>query len=201
MIQLTEMFNMIGTDGCSDVATSMAMQGVEPEISIPIYDIFFLKLMPGQRSTFLAENIPEFNAIRTMANSCGAVAASINLLDMDILTLAGLIAIYTPNTGMNIFMKLGEVLTGDLEEEILNQLAGLAGIPIPPGAGMAFQMAGQIMETLFSTLVSSIQESAADYGVDVHEWDELPDYFCEIRDTGEMYQMAQYRQMMGGAIL
>lgn len=76
MIQLTEMFNMVGTDGCSDVATSLVMQGVEPEISIPIYDIFFLKLMPGQKSTFLAESIPEFNAIRQLSVHCGAVAAS-----------------------------------------------------------------------------------------------------------------------------
>lgn len=201
MIQLTEMFNMVGVNGCSDVATSMAMQGVEPEISIPIYEIFFLKLMPGQKSSFLAESIPEFNAIRHLSQSCGAVAASINLLDMDILTLAGLVAIYTPNTGMNIFMKLGEVLTGDLEEEILNQLAGLAGIEVPPGLGMVFNMAGDIMEILFNKMVDSIQESAEDMGVAVHEWEELAGYYCMLRDSGEMAQMYQYRSMFGGAIL
>lgn len=201
MIQLTEMFNMVGTDGCSDVATSLVMQGVEPEISIPIYDIFFLKLMPGQKSTFLAESIPEFNAIRQLSLHCGAVAASINLLDMDILTLAGLVAICTPNTGMNIFMKLGEILTGELEKEIIEQLSNLAGMPIPPVAGGAFKVAGSIVEHLFSMMVSSVQESAEENGVAIHDWEELAPYYNDLRESGEMAMMSEYRAAFGGAVL
>lgn len=202
MIDLSEAFGMIGQDGCVDVASSLGVQGCDPEISIPIYEIFFLKLLGGQKTQFLANSMGEFNAIRHMAQSCGAVAATINVLDMDILTLIGVLMIATPNTGMNVFIKLGDIITSELPAEIIEQVASTAGIPIPDGAlSSGIGLAQEVMQQVFDRLVDSIRDDLASNGINLQDWDYLPQYFTEIKESGEMAQMHHYRQQFGGMIL
>lgn len=201
MIQLSDVFSMIGTDGCEDVASSLGMQGTDPEISIPIYEIFYLKILPGENSGFLASSIAEYNAIRQLSQNCGGVAAAINLLDLDILTLIGVELIYTPNTGMNVFMKLGDVLTGELEEQVLAELAALAGIPTPDNSYTLTHMQGEIIEILFNKAIDYMQSDLESKGINLHHWEELPNYYNMTQETGEMAEMLRYRQMIGGLIL
>jgi hypothetical protein len=201
VIELSEVFNLVGTNGCYDVATSMMMQGCEPEVSIPIYEIFYLSIKMGESSSFLAGSISEFNAIRILAEKCGAVAATINLLDTDILTLLGCIMVATPNTGMHVFIKTGEIISDLIDPDTLNQLAELAGIEIPSGYSASAEALGKIIDFLFDRLMSILQDDLDNYGIYLHQFDELPQYFNTVRNSGEMEQMYRTRQMLGGAIL
>ena len=201
MIMLSEMFSMIGQGDCQDVATSLGMQGTEPEISIPIYEIFYLKLLGGQKANFLAGSIQEFNAIRQLAQTCGAVAATINLLDMDILTLVGLVAVATPRTGMNVFIKPGEAITGELEEEILTALSSLAGVDLPPLTHRAFNFSEKLVNTLFNRFIEQMNDDLRTNLIEIHQWSDFAPYFFSLRNSGEMEEMYRFRQMMGGVIL
>ena len=112
MIDISDCFSMIGTDGCMDVASSLGIQGIDPamqEISIPIYGPFFMKILIGQDSGFICDSIPEFTVVRQLNQNCGTVAIALNLMEMDILTLVGALLAFTPNTAMNCFLKLSAV--------------------------------------------------------------------------------------------
>jgi hypothetical protein len=129
------------------------------------------------------------------------VAATINLLDTDILTLLGCIMVATPNTGMHVFIKTGEIISDLIDPDTLNQLAELAGIEIPSGYSASAEALGKIIDFLFDRLMSILQDDLDNYGIYLHQFDELPQYFNTVRNSGEMEQMYRTRQMLGGAIL
>lgn len=201
MIHLSEAFGMIGNGQCCDVATSLALQGTNTAVSIPLYEIFFLKILPGEGTQFLVSSIPEYNIIRHLASSCGAVAATINLLDLDILTLVGTLLIYTPSSGMTVFTKLGDIVTEGIDEDMVNSLANLAGIPIPSFIPDLYSFAGELLETLYNRLVDMLSADLEQYNINLIQWDMLPDFYEELRDSGEMAQMAKIRQMVGAFTL
>ena len=206
MINLSECFKMIGVDGCNDVATSLAKQGTDVDISIPIYGPFFLHLLAGKKTNFLTSHISEFNAVRQMAATCGAVAAAVNLLEADMLTLLGVLMIYTPNTGMNVFVKNNIPDLLDLTEELAKAVVSLT--PLAVGAdhmtNMTFaqtEVLSKALDWLINLLIERLDEDMATNGINLRTWNELPDYYNYLKESGEMEQMARYREMIQAAIL
>lgn len=200
MIDLTDIFDMVGTDGCIDVATSLSMQGTDPSISIPIYEILYLRILPGELNGRLAGGLAEYNAIRRLAETCGAVSVQLNILDIDILELAGLLLIATPNTGMHAFAKLGSILVDDLPEEVILNVADAMNMPVPPGTSNLIHFAQDLIQSVFNMFVEKMEDSFSDYGVQLHQWEELPQYYAILRESGEMHEMGQYRMAFGGSI-
>lgn len=204
MIDMSECFNMIGTDGCMDVASSLGMQGIDPamqEISIPIYGPFFMKILIGQDCGFICDSIPEFTAIRQLNQNCGTVAITLNLLEMDILTLVGALLTFTPNTGMNCFLKLSAVDLANMSAELLSMISDAAGIPLPPGVNDGLvditEVAGDILQAVFDMLIDVLNNDLEEKGIALREWGELPDFYNTVKESGEMQEMRMYRQQIG----
>lgn len=200
MIGISDLFSMVGVNGCSDVATSLAMQGCDPEIDIPIYEVLYLKFMCGERTKGLADTIPEYNAIRRMSICCGAVAATLTIAGLDILELAGLICIFTPNTGMNVFLKLGEILVENISSDEVQLVLEAAHIPIPDFIEEAGALVGEALDTIFNMMISTMQDELGRFGIVLHQWNELPEYYSGIKASGEMQEMYNFRQTFGAAI-
>lgn len=204
MINLSECFSMIGTDGCMDVASSMGLQGIDPsmmDISIPVYGPFFMKVLIGQESGFICDSIQEFTAIRQLNKNCGTVAVTINLLEMDVLTLVGALLTFTPDTGMNCFLKLSAIDLVNMSAELISSIAGATGIPLPPGVtdGLVdiVEVAGDILQAVFDMLIEVLNNDLENKGITLREWEELPDFYNMIRESGEMQEMRMYRQEVG----
>lgn len=204
MIDISECFSMIGTDGCMDVASSLGMQGIDPlmqEISIPIYGPFFMKILIGQDCGFICDSIPEFTAIKNLNENCGTVAITLNLLEMDILTLVGALLTFTPNTGMNFFMKLSAVDLLNMTPDIVKMIANAAGIPIPDGVlnttETVLDFAGELLDKLFEMLMDYLDANLGSEGINLQEWDSLVDFYNDVLESGEMEQMRMYREQVG----
>jgi len=193
---------MIGENGCQDVATSLVMQGIDASISIPIYDIFYLTIKPANHAQFLCDSIQEFSMIRNLARNCGAVACTINILDIDILTLGGVLCIYTPNTGMNVFFKLGNIIVENLPDDIINEIVYLSGITIPEGViSFTLEFVMDAIQSLLDRLIDIMSNNLEEYNINLLHWEELPEYYNIIKESGEMIMMLQYRQGTGAVIL
>lgn len=201
MIQLSEVFSMIGVDGCSDVASSLAMQGSIPEVSIPIYEIFYLKFLSGEHTQFLASCLPEVNVLRQIAVSCGGVCCTINILDMDILTLLGALCVYTPNNGMCVFIKNNLPDLMNLTQDIAEMIASVVGVPLPPGSAITMDKLAEMIEFLVDKLIDKLQEDMSKFGINLLHWEELPNFYNSLRESGEMEEMHRYRAATGGATM
>lgn len=202
MIKLSDVFNMIGIDSCCDVATSLAMQGTTREISIPIFDIFYLKILPSSQTQFIANSIPEANALRQLAVNCGGVSCLINILDMDVLTLAGVLCIYTPNTGMNIFFKNNLPNLAELADNIIAEMVRLAGIPVDLDTGfVGNDVAVKAFNLLFNKLVELISTDSSNFGISFRNWGDLPEYYEMLRSSGEMGKMRHFREITHAALI
>lgn len=204
MIDISDCFSMIGTDGCMDVASSLGIQGIDPamqEISIPIYGPFFMKILIGQDSGFICDSIPEFTVVRQLNQNCGTVAIALNLMEMDILTLVGALLAFTPNTGMNCFLKLSAVDLVNMTPDIVKMIANAAGIPIPDGilntTETVLDFAGELLDKLFEMLVDYLDDSLGSKGINLQEWDSLVDFYNDVLESGEMAQMRMYREQVG----
>lgn len=208
MINMSECFKMIGTDGCMDVASSLGMQGVDQamqDISIPIYGPFFMKVLMGQDCGFICSSIQEFTAVRQLNQNCGTVAITLNLLEMDVLTLVGSLLTFTPDTGMNCFLKLSAIDLVNLSADMLNTIVDQTGVPLPPGVADGLvnitDVASDIIQSAFDTLISSLNDDLDNNGITLREWDELPDFYYTVKESGEMQEMRAYRQSVGACIL
>lgn len=205
---MSECFKMIGTDGCMDVASSLGMQGVDQamqDISIPIYGPFFMKVLMGQDCGFICSSIQEFTAVRQLNQNCGTVAITLNLLEMDVLTLVGSLLTFTPDTGMNCFLKLSAIDLVNLSADMLNTIVDQTGVPLPPGVADGLvnitDVASDIIQSAFDTLISSLNDDLDNNGITLREWDELPDFYYTVKESGEMQEMRAYRQSVGACIL
>lgn len=208
MINMSECFKMIGTDGCMDVASSLGMQGVDQamqDISIPIYGPFFMKVLMGQDCGFICSTIQEFTAIRQLNQNCGTVAITLNLLEMDALTLVGSLLTFTPDTGMNCFLKLSAIDLVNLSADMLNMIVDQTGVPLPPGVTDGLvditDVASDIIQSAFDILISSLNDDLDSNGITLREWNELPDFYYTVKESGEMQEMRAYRQSVGACIL
>lgn len=204
MIDMSECFKMIGTDGCMDVASSLGLQGVDQamqDISIPIYGPFFMKILIGQDCGFICGSIPEFTAVRQLNQNCGTVAVALNLMEMDILTLVGALLTFTPDTGMNCFLKLSAIDLANMSAELLSAIANATGIPLPDGVTEGLvdivEVAGEILQAVFDMLINVLSVDLDEKGITLREWEELPDFYNTIRESGEMQEMRMYRQEIG----
>ena len=203
MIGLSDVFGMIGQGDCSDVATSlrdMGTTGSSMEYSIPIYECFYLKFLPGGKTGFLCGNIQEYNVLRGLCMNCGAMACCINLLDQDILTLFGLFCLYTPNTGMTVFYKNNIPELVDMTEEIADQLANLAGIPFDLNYG-ALDLASEALDILINKFMEKLQEDLGQRGISLRSWDDIPAFDQEITQSGEKMRMFRFRKQTQAQIL
>lgn len=208
MINMSECFKMIGTDGCMDVASSLGMQGVDQtmqDISIPIYGPFFMKVLMGQDCGFICSTIQEFTAVRQLNQNCGTVAITLNLLEMDVLTLVGSLLTFTPDTGMNCFLKLSAIDLLNLSADMLSMIVDQTGIPLPSGVADGLvditDVASDIIQSAFDILISSLNEDLDSNGITLREWNELPDFYYTVKESGEMQEMRAYRQSVGACIL
>lgn len=208
MINMSECFKMIGTDGCMDVASSLGMQGVDQtmqDISIPIYGPFFMKVLMGQDCGFICSTIQEFTAVRQLNQNCGTVAITLNLLEMDALTLVGSLLTFTPDTGMNCFLKLSAIDLVNLSADMLNMIVDQTGVPLPPGVTDGLvditDVASDIIQSAFDILISSLNDDLDSNGITLREWNELPDFYYTVKESGEMQEMRAYRQSVGACIL
>ena len=208
MINMSECFKMIGTDGCMDVASSLGMQGVDQamqDISIPIYGPFFMKVLMGQDCGFICSTIQEFTAVRQLNQNCGTVAITLNLLEMDALTLVGSLLTFTPDTGMNCFLKLSAIDLVNLSADMLNMIVDQTGVPLPPGVADGLvditDVASDIIQSAFDILISSLLDDLDSNGITLRKWNELPDFYYTVKESGEMQEMRAYRQSVGACIL
>lgn len=208
MINMSECFKMIGTDGCMDVASSLGMQGVDQtmqDISIPIYGPFFMKVLMGQDCGFICSTIQEFTAVRQLNQNCGTVAITLNLLEMDVLTLVGSLLTFTPDTGMNCFLKLSAIDLVNLSADMLSMIVDQTGVPLPPGVADGLiditDVASDIIQSAFDILISSLNDDLDSNGITLREWNELPEFYYTVKESGEMQEMRAYRQSVGACIL
>lgn len=207
MIDMSECFNMIGTDGCMDVASSLVLQGVEPnidDISIPIYEVFFLNIKVGDNCGFICDSLEEYTTLQNLNKYCGSVTVTLNILDMDLLTLAGALLIYTPNTGMNVFVKMNALnLTEDMIE-LIPQIAEVSGIPIPDmvtdNLDIAEDFLNTALEALNERLIEILHEDLESNNINVMDWSDLPDFYVGLRNSGEITRMVNYRRQVSAAI-
>ena len=203
MINLSDCFSMVDNSNCYDVATSLGLQGIVPnsEISIPIYEIFYLKLLIGQESGFMSSNLAEFAALREICTRCGGITITLNIANMDALTLAGALLVSTPNTGMNVFIKLNAIDITDDTLSLVDNLADAVGIPVPnsirDNTDELTQFVEDALQTLFDRLISCLQDNMDEFGIGLHEWDELPDFYTDIKESGEMAELSNYRNSIG----
>ena len=202
MIGLSEMFNMVDMDTCVDPATSLRNMGTDLDLnlSIPIYEIFYLKLLPGGDTGFLCDNIIEYNMLRKLCVQCGAVACCINLLDMDILTLFGLLCVCTPNTGFTVFYKNNVPAITEMTEEIAEQLCELAGIPYDPNYG-ALDFANQALDFLINKCMENVNDDLQSKGINIMPWDDIPEFTEQVTQTGEAHRMYMYRKNTKAQVL
>lgn len=200
MIGISDIFSMVGCDGCIDVASSLALQGADGCIGIPIYDVFMLQILPGDSTASISESISEFNAIRELSECCGAISAKINILGIDILTLMGILAVSTPYTGMHVFVKLGDILVEQVPLELIAEVANSVGIPIPSGAVNLLGFAQDLIKSLLDTIIEKITDNLDVYGIQLHEWSDLPAYYNQVKGSGEMEEMMYYRQSTNAAL-
>ena len=200
MINLSEIFTGVGVQNgmCVDVATGLGMQGINQEISIPVYEVFYIKIMPVEKARVLCSSIPEFTALRNLSSHCGAVAITINIGDIDFLTLMGAMCIFTPGTGFNIFFKNNIVDLVNATEDIVEMLLSLSGLNIDLGMStMNIDIAAHALQILTDKLIEQLHDDFCDKGINVVDWSELPNLYNELKRTNEMNEMYRYRQANG----
>ncbi len=208
MINMSECFCMVGSNECIDVATSLGMQGINnsmPEISIPIYGSFFMKILIGQEYEVICDNIQQFGAIKDLNINCGTVAFTINLCRMDILTLACGVLTCTPSTGMNCFSRLCTVDVCNITPDILVLIAAEDGVLIPneiiEGMQDGTEFAVEILETLSENLADAIYTDMSSNDIGIQEFDNIWNFYRNVKDSGEMYFMRQHRELTGALVI
>lgn len=197
MINVSEIFSLCGTEGVPDVATSLAGQDIFGEISIPIFEGIYLKIIPNGELGFLCSNLQEAGILQHLGKSCGTVGITLNALNIDILTLMGCICTFTPRTGANVFFKNNIPDVAELAEDVVEELAGLSGIPFDPFGGVGnkylIDIASKALDIIFDRLIDTLEKDFRSCGIGIHHWEELEAFRNELIETGEMRWMQRMR--------
>lgn len=193
VIGVQDCFLGIMEGSATDVAQQLGIQGADINMSIPIYEIFFIKIQSGDDCRELAQNIREYQAIRKLCKCAGAVQLKLNVCDLDILTLMGLLCIYTPSTGMHVFAKLGGPALDMITEGEAQALIQAAGLPLPDFMRDLPAIAMQALDIVFNMAIDMLSNNLADYNINLHQWEDFADYFNQVQQSGELNQMARFR--------
>lgn len=196
MINVSDIFAGVGVNNGSvvDVATGLGMQGINEEISIPIYEAFYLKILPVEKARVLCSSLPEFTALRNLSSHCGAVAITLNIGDLDFLTLMGAMCIFTPKIGFNVLFKNNIVDLVNATEDVVEMLLSLSGLNMELGAStMNIDIAAHALQLLTDRLVQSLNDDLESKGINILDWSSLPELYNELKRTNEMNEMYKYR--------
>lgn len=196
MISVSEVFSLCGTEGVPDVATSLAGQNIYGDISIPIFEGVYLKILQNGNLGFLCNSLQEAGVLQHLGRSCGTVGVTLNILDMDILTLLGCVCTFTPRTGANVFFKNNVPDVLQLSEDIIENLAGLSNLPFDPlcsGSEYLLDIASKSIDIIFDKLIDMLETDFKSHGIGIHSWDKLPEFRHELLQTGELRWMQRIR--------
>lgn len=203
MLQLSSIFSGINEEaGIFDVQTALGSQGfnLDEGVSIPIYDIFYLKIAGGCNPGILCSDLQQYNALDKLNDACGSIACTINLFEMDLLTLIGAIGCYIPsslkNGGMYIFIKDNIPDLTKITEDIAVAILNLSGAKIEDlGAStMNIDVAVKALDILIKLLIKMLNTDMSTYGIQVYDFDRLPEFMQYLHDSGDYNQMYQYRK-------
>ena len=210
MIDISEIFLGIQENGCPDIASSLASQGVDlnEDISIPIFEGVYLKIMNGSKAGFLCNSIAEFQTLRSLSKSIGCVAFTINIAEMDLLSLFGLLATYTPQTGGIVFYKNNIPEIQALTEDMVMGLITATGLPIPEdvarmmvgsacGPGVMPAPVQEVLDKVVERIFNKLMEDLSSKDLQFVEWERIPELKEQLRRTGEDREMYQMRAMQG----
>lgn len=198
MIDILEIFQLIGQDGCLDPATSLVMQGIDTSmsgLSFPLIEPVYVKLLFGQDSQFMCNSMQELAILNKLRQSCGTVTAALNILDIEQLTIAGMLFTSTPNSGINVFMKLTAFDIVNMPIELLDNISDITGIPIP-GTGLMENFTGiaeKLVDGLIDKVIDILNDKFTSNRINLRDWDELPDFYDWLVNSGEMREMHKYR--------
>ena len=184
---------------CEDVATSLDLLGHNAIYSIPIYEGFYLDILEGDSVANICFDENEFNILRELAVNCGAVAAVIDLMGFEKLALIGLVCIFTPHTGMNVFLKVGDIITLKADNNVIQALRKIQYIGNPLMA-VTRQVTSDIVEDALNYLIERINNDLGKYGINAYSFDDLPEYYNYVVNSGDMGQMADYRKLIDAII-
>lgn len=197
MINVSEIFSLCGQDGVPDVATSLAGQNIFGDISIPIFEGVYLKILPNGNLGFLCSNLQEAGILQHLGKSCGTVGITLNVLNMDILTLMGCVCTFTPKTGANVFFKNNMPDVTELAEDIVEQLAGISALPFDPLGGIGnsylIDIANKALDIILDKLIKTLEIDFGSHGIGIHNWEELGAFHNELVKTGELRWMQKIR--------
>lgn len=198
MVNVSDIFSLCGTEGVPDVSTSLARQDIMGEISVPIFEGVYLKIIPNGDLGFLCSTLQEVGVIQYLGRACGTVGIALNILDLDILTVLGCICTFTPRTGANIFFKNNIPDITQLAEDITGDLAALVGLPFDPvlggGKGYLLDIANKAIDILFNRLIETLEDDLGSKGIGIHKWNEIPIFKQELVQTGELLWMNRIRR-------
>ena len=196
MAELSQVFDMIGQDGCIDVATSLAMQNIDIDVDIPIYEVFHLKILAGEESGEVCESADFYEIIRHLSEACGGVTFSINLIGLNLLTIAAAYCVFTPNTGMNVFIWFNKFMLDYADMESTQKILSLTNLPISMNnflqSGDAQQEA---MQRIANRLIDSLNEDLQQFNITLRTSDEIYEYYNLLLETGELAEMQSLRDI------
>ena len=197
MISIAECFNHINFIDCIDVATSLALDGISDEISIPIYEVFNLHITRVSNAQYMCSSMPEFGALQHVSKATGGVVAGINVEGFDILTLVSVLMNNTLNGEFNLFIKINTIDLESLSADTIQMMADICRVPIDISLGYNQEMVENLLQTLLDKLMQIINNDTQQYGINTYSWEHFEDYYANAKATGELQQMYNARLQLG----
>lgn len=203
MLQLSDMFSGINEEmGIFDLQSALGSQGVNLQegYSIPIYEIFYLKIAPKADAGILSASLEEYNVLSQLNRACGTICCTLNLFEMDLLTLLGAVCCYIPsslqNAGMYVFVKDNIPDLVNITEDIAVQILNLSGLNIEDlgGTTMNLEIAAQALDIVIKMLISALDRDLSSKGIRVFQWQILANFLDELQASGDYQQMLAYRK-------
>lgn len=203
MLQISDLFSGINEGaGILDLQTALGSQGTDLQngMSIPIYDVFYLKIAPNCNPGMLCSSVEQYNNLDRLSKACGAVSFTVNLLDTDLLTLLGAVCIYLPsmlkNGGMYIFIKDNIPDLTNITEELATAMLGLTG-KSKEAFGyttMNLDLAVKVLHFLIELLIKMLNQNMQAYGIAVYDMEKIPVLMQDLYNSGDYTRMLNYRR-------
>lgn len=190
MIQLSELFNLVGTNSFPDMASKLISLNCTANVAIPVYDIFTITMhsISDLELLGIAESIQEFNILRLLGYNCGGVYASMGMIGYDSLSLLNMLMLTIPLRGSSIFIKTNQALSHLIDDIALIKIQEI--LPI------------QVYNTddILNYLLNTITNNLCNTGVSIYQWEFIHDYYSMLENTGELNQFIMFRKMNNGKV-